>query len=167
MGDFNYILCQEEIWGGIPLNRTRSSKLCASINYCKLIDLVFKGICYTWSNHRKRHHGLILERLDRCFTNDAWLQQHPQASVLHLPKTYSGHNPSLLILPNRIEDLPKDPSVQNPIGVLTLILLRLSIIVGREKNLWMQQSTSNITFSIGIEILSEIYFIKRKGSQLG
>lgn len=64
----------------------------------KLIDLGFKGCRYTWSNHRHWRHMLILEWLDRCLTNEAWLESYPLLNITHLPKTY--HIPFLIRLTN-------------------------------------------------------------------
>lgn len=56
------------------------------------------GCKFTWSNYRKTSKGLIMERLDRVFVNENWLDIFPNAFVTHLPKTYSDHNPLLLTL---------------------------------------------------------------------
>ncbi|XP_075096369.1 uncharacterized protein LOC142174468 [Nicotiana tabacum] len=34
---------------------------------------------------------LILERLDRCFETDAWIEKFPESTVTHLPRTHSDH----------------------------------------------------------------------------
>lgn len=47
------------------------------------------------SNHRVGR-SLILERLDRCFANQNWIQTHLNASVTHLPRIYSDHSPLLV-----------------------------------------------------------------------
>lgn len=39
-----------------------------------------------------------MERLDRIFVNDKWMNIFPKAIVIHLPRTHSGHNPLLLQL---------------------------------------------------------------------
>ncbi|XP_070007321.1 uncharacterized protein LOC142165479 [Nicotiana tabacum] len=81
-GDFNDVLTQDKKWGGRNISRNRTSRFWLCINYCNLIDLEFKGCRYTWSNHRNRRHGLILERLDRCLVNEAWLELYPLVMVL-------------------------------------------------------------------------------------
>ncbi|XP_070020692.1 uncharacterized protein [Nicotiana sylvestris] len=101
VGDFNDTLRQEEKFGGRRINRSRSTRFWSCVNFCKLIDLGFKGGRYTWSNHRRNNNGLILERLDRCFANEDWLVNYLNVSITHLPKTYSEHNP-LLIKTNNI-----------------------------------------------------------------
>lgn len=47
------------------------------------------------SNHRVGR-SLILERLDRCFANQNWIQTHLNVSVTHLPRIYSDHSPLLV-----------------------------------------------------------------------
>lgn len=42
-----------------------------------------------------------MERLDKVYANMEWLEQYPQASTIHLPKTYSDHNPILVSLQNK------------------------------------------------------------------
>lgn len=95
-GDFNDILTQQDKWEGISINYSHSSRFWSCVNHCNLINLVFKGCRYTWPNHRKHSKGLILERLDRCFSNSSWLDYYPNVSITHLPKTHSDHN-SLLV----------------------------------------------------------------------
>lgn len=97
-GDFNDILSQQDKWGGNTINCSRSSRFWSCINHCNLIDLGFKGSSYTWSNHRKHHKGLILERLDRCFSNGNWLDQYLNVSITHLPKTHLDRNPLIVKL---------------------------------------------------------------------
>lgn len=41
-----------------------------------------------------------MERLDQILANEEWLKKIPNATITHLPKTYSGHNPILVKLNN-------------------------------------------------------------------
>lgn len=82
--------------GGRLISRGRSHSFWSCLNNCNLIDLGFKESRYTWSNHRRRRKGLILKHLDRCHANEIWLQQYPNATVTHLPKVHSDHNPLLI-----------------------------------------------------------------------
>lgn len=86
--------------GGRPMKATRSSKVWNYINKYNLIDLGFKGCKFTWSNHRRRNNGLLMERLDRVLANEEWLNILSNSTVTHLPKTYSDHNPILVKLNN-------------------------------------------------------------------
>lgn len=95
--DFNDIDSYEKL-GGRPISFTRSSKLRNYINKCNLLDLVFKECKFTWSNHRKRNKGLIMERLDKILGNEESFELFPNCSIIHLPKTYSDHNPLLVEL---------------------------------------------------------------------
>lgn len=89
-GDFNSILHASEKKGGSP----KSSGICRSFNNWfhdnRLIDLHFKGPCFTWSR------GTLFKRLDRAICNDHWNSLFTEASVLHLPKIHSDHHPILV-----------------------------------------------------------------------
>lgn len=98
VGDFNETLRQQDKWGGKAINRLRSSRFWTCVNNCNLIDLGFKGSRYTYSNHWKRTKGLILERIDRCFVSNEWLEHYPNVFVTHLPKSHSDHNPLIINL---------------------------------------------------------------------
>ncbi|XP_070002075.1 uncharacterized protein [Nicotiana sylvestris] len=104
-GDFNELLKARDKFGGDNLNTKRSNKLWICLNSCKLVDLGFKGSKYTWSNKRyTNRHDLILERLDRCFSTDEWIEQFPDSIVTHLLRTQSDHCPLLLSLINRSQN---------------------------------------------------------------
>lgn len=77
-GDFNDIFNSSKKIGGRPMKLARSSKIWNYVNKCNLIDIGFKGCKFTWSNHRRRKKGLIIERLDRVFANEKWLQTFPK-----------------------------------------------------------------------------------------
>lgn len=84
------------------LIKKQAKSLIDCLNECNLVDLRFKGYKYTWSNHRKRKNSLIMERLDRVYFSDEWLQAFPNVTITHLPKIQSDHNPILINLNNRI-----------------------------------------------------------------
>lgn len=91
-GDFNQVMHQDEKWGGRPINPTRANSFSTYMHNCRLLDLGFKGSKFTWSNHRKSN-GLLLEWLDRGLANHQWSSLYPHAHILHLPWTFSDHNP--------------------------------------------------------------------------
>ncbi|XP_070009492.1 uncharacterized protein [Nicotiana sylvestris] len=107
-GDFNDWEANEKL-GGNPVNRRRVAKLWSKINYYNIMDLGFKGCKYIWSNNRKYRSNLIMERLDNIFSNDSWINLFPKASVIHLPKIYSDHNPILLELIPKVNNLNPKP----------------------------------------------------------
>lgn len=98
--DFNEIINSTNKFGGRPINQKRARTLIDCRSSCNLVDLGYKGCKYTWSNHRMRNGGLIMERLDRVYSKSDWLQEFNNVTVTHLPKIYSDHNPILVNLNN-------------------------------------------------------------------
>ncbi|XP_019251154.1 PREDICTED: uncharacterized protein LOC109230077 [Nicotiana attenuata] len=100
-GDFNEVLKARDKFGGNPIKPNRSNLFWNCVNSCQLVDLGFKGSKYTWSNKRYKNRScLILERIDRCFANNHWVHEYPEASITHLARTYSDHCPLLVKLNN-------------------------------------------------------------------
>lgn len=107
-GDFNDVMVANQKMGGNPINRRRAAKVWNNINYCKLMDLGYKGCKFTRSNHNKVNSNRIIERLNKLLANESWINLFLKASVIHLPKTHSDHNPILLeLIPKNINSLPK------------------------------------------------------------
>lgn len=69
VGDFNDVLMEQDKFGGRPVNPKHLSLLWKHISDCNLIDIELKGCKFTWSNHKKKSKGLIMECLDRVFVN--------------------------------------------------------------------------------------------------
>ncbi|XP_075079255.1 uncharacterized protein LOC142164715 [Nicotiana tabacum] len=106
-GDFNEVLKARDKFRGNPINLSRNNLFCNYINECNLLDLGFKGK-YTWTNKRYSNiTSLILERIDRCFANEGWIEQYLEATVLHLSRTHSNHFPLQI---NLVEPLNNKPS---------------------------------------------------------
>lgn len=98
-GDFNEIISSSNKIRGNSININRAFYFWDCINHNGLIDLGFRERKYTLTNKRYRNRSsFILERLDRCLSNEAWLNFFPEASVTHLPKTHFDHPPLLLCL---------------------------------------------------------------------
>ena len=94
--DFNEILLGEDKYGGRVVNTARALRFQECLNNCGMIDLGFLGPQYTWSNHHPLSH-LIQERIDRAYANADWNVLYPDASVKHLKRAHSDHNPILII----------------------------------------------------------------------
>ncbi|GKV30099.1 hypothetical protein SLEP1_g38957 [Rubroshorea leprosula] len=72
------------------------------MNGCNMMDLGFTGGRFTWVNMQFNGH-IIRECLDRVWGNLEWRISFPQATVFHLPRVHSDHNPILLYLnPSRL-----------------------------------------------------------------
>lgn len=95
IGDWNQLLSATDKFGGLNVERKLSSQFWKVINACQLRDLGFSGSKYTWVNKRSGT-GLILEWLDRAFSNDLGFQKFHNLNVKHLAWTSSDHHPLLL-----------------------------------------------------------------------
>nr|XP_011457627.1 PREDICTED: uncharacterized protein LOC105349504 [Fragaria vesca subsp. vesca] len=90
IGDFNELISVDDISTKSLVGRCGGLK--NWISEAAMIDLGFKGSCFTWSNNR------IKERLDRAFCNMDWRSIFSEAFIRHLPRTRSDHCPILLQL---------------------------------------------------------------------
>lgn len=89
-GDFNALLTKEDKKRG-PSETYRIDKNFSSwFQLSGLSDLGFKSPQYTWAR------GTTLERLDRAFENQEWMEHFSDYAALHLPKFYSDHMPLLI-----------------------------------------------------------------------
>lgn len=62
---------------------------------CNLLDLGFSGSKFTWQ-HPCRGGRLVSRRLDRGLGDTTWRMEFPKASIEHLVKWCSDHNPLLI-----------------------------------------------------------------------
>lgn len=83
--DFNVVLHEKEKSGGAPFNFHHSAPFVHCIDMCQLVDLGFKGPCFTWKR------GNLCERLDRVLSNTAWRAIFSTYLVIHLPIQSSDH----------------------------------------------------------------------------
>lgn len=81
---------------GEKANQKRMHDFNYLLNECNLIDLVFSGPRFTWSNCKK--DNLILGLLDRFLANPNWITNFPNFVVTHLPRTTSDHCPIMINL---------------------------------------------------------------------
>lgn len=88
IGDYNELISTADKSTGSLSGRFGGLKRWVDRN--ALIDLGFKGSCFTWTNNR------IKERLDRGFCNSDWRTLFPDAFIQHLPRIASDHCPILL-----------------------------------------------------------------------
>ena len=91
-GDFNMIY-QAEDKNNSRLNRRMMSRFRQFINNAELQELYLKGRRFTWSNERDCP---TLERLDRVFASDDWMDTYPNHDLSALASQCSDHAPLLL-----------------------------------------------------------------------
>ena len=96
VGDFNSITTSSEKCGG---SRTfpslASNEFKETIAQCNFLDLGFSGSNFTWTNSQFGG-GYIAERLDRALANGDWRVKFSDATVNHLARAKSDHNPLLI-----------------------------------------------------------------------
>ena len=91
-GDFNMIY-QAEDKNNSRLNRRMMSRFRQFINNAELQELYLKGRRFTWSNERDCP---TLERLDRVFASDDWMDTYPNHDLSALASQCSDHASLLL-----------------------------------------------------------------------
>ena len=91
---------------GRPIAGSSSGGLQSVIKENGLIDMMFSGNRFTWSNKRE---GLanIKERLDRAFANDKWRFLFPRATVYHFLASTSDHLPIILFIEGEQKNLKR------------------------------------------------------------
>lgn len=82
IGDFNFVLCNEEKQGGLPLSQSQLDYYGILVGSVGLSDIKYSGNPFTWSNKRQGN-DMILERLDRAFGNDIWFHFFENSIVYH------------------------------------------------------------------------------------
>lgn len=97
LSDFNEVLSSEEEFGGNQINLNMALEFKEFLNDCSFLDLGFACPKFTWTNKRPVT-SLILERLDKCFANPSWRLLYLEATITHLPRTFSDHCPALIEL---------------------------------------------------------------------
>lgn len=102
MGNFNYMISDDEKMGGLPLNNNRINAFRNCMDTCGLMDLGFQGPRFTWTNKSPDWHCNIKERLDE------WKILFPLAEIHHLPRVKSDHGPIMLII-DPLERKPPKP----------------------------------------------------------
>nr|XP_016470769.1 PREDICTED: uncharacterized protein LOC107793013 [Nicotiana tabacum] len=65
-GDFNFVMSEAEKLGGLPVYLPEYEDFVFCVNSCRLFDLGYKGIPFTWWNG-KPNSECIFKRLDRIF----------------------------------------------------------------------------------------------------
>lgn len=86
-GDFNAFLFDFEKHGGSRNGSRLDQGFIEWFENSNLVDLGFSGECHTW------RRGEVAIRLDRVVATQSWRVLFPEASVVHLSKFKSDHNP--------------------------------------------------------------------------
>ncbi|KAI9123735.1 hypothetical protein K1719_005035 [Acacia pycnantha] len=87
IGDFNDISSSSERIGGSGPPVSKIKLFNDRISECKLTNLSFVGPKFTWKGPRLQDGARLYERLDRAFSNEAFLLSFSGCSVQVLPRT--------------------------------------------------------------------------------
>lgn len=107
MGDFNEILHQSEVRGGI-FSPSRPAKFAGMMEQCRLIDLGSIGNTFTWFRKPTGCYP-ISKKLDSVISNRDWRHCFAEAYVENLCRLNSDHCPLLLRLKAPIPDRQARP----------------------------------------------------------
>ncbi|XP_074313509.1 uncharacterized protein LOC141648685 [Silene latifolia] len=94
IGDFNQVELHSDKLGG-SLTIRGQAEFTAWKFHNNLVDIPFFGPRFTWMNGQLANH-CIMERLDRAYATQDWIDLFPASSVLHLPILISDHSPIML-----------------------------------------------------------------------
>ncbi|CAI9108440.1 OLC1v1008029C1 [Oldenlandia corymbosa var. corymbosa] len=95
LGDFNYVMQQNERLGGREEMNSDSGKFKQLVEECELWEMSMQGGFFTWSN--KQYGDMrILSKLDRSFINEHWENVFPEAYTTILNAGISDHNALLV-----------------------------------------------------------------------
>ena len=96
MGDFNAMLGESEILGGVGSGTTAMQEFKNCVNFIEVQDMVYSGIQYTWSGASQ---GIgVVKKLDRVLANLHFFQKFQVASARFLPRGVSDHSPTIVEL---------------------------------------------------------------------
>lgn len=97
-GDFNAKLTMDDRKGGATLGTLPCPRFRKWLMSSEMLDIGFQRPSFTWSK------GSLLERIDRAFFNQKWLECFSSSSMLYLPQGYSDHRLLLIKSHNQVKD---------------------------------------------------------------
>ena len=95
LGDFNYVLNEDESYGGKKGSSSSTNYLKELMFEFGAVDLGYSGNKFTWAKG-KWGNASIKRRLDRGIANISWRLAFPNATISHLGAIRSDHAPILL-----------------------------------------------------------------------
>ncbi|XP_063950151.1 uncharacterized protein LOC135152905 [Daucus carota subsp. sativus] len=96
MGDFNAMLSDSEMQGGVDSRSPAVQEFKDCVNYIEVQDIVYSGIHFTWTG---APHGVgVVKKLDRVMANLSFLQKFFGVNTKFLPRGVSDHSPAIVDL---------------------------------------------------------------------
>ena len=91
LGDFNVTLHSGERTGFVTCSRSMRD-FSKWINDLRLLDIPLQGVRFTWRRNESK------SKLDRALCSNEWLTTFPNMNLRGLSRSFSDHNPLLLVL---------------------------------------------------------------------
>ena len=96
MGDFNAMLSDSEMLGGVESRSPAVQEFRDCVNFIEVQDIAYTGIQYTWSGVPQ---GVgVVKKLDRVMANLSFMQKFVGVKVNFLPRGVSDHSPAIVDL---------------------------------------------------------------------
>ncbi|XP_074304878.1 uncharacterized protein LOC141639720 [Silene latifolia] len=96
IGDFNNVLALNERLGSEVTNyEIRDFQKCVA--ECGLVDVPAQAAYFTWNN-KLDPGSMVFSRIDRVMSNDEWLLQFPDVSIMFHPEGLFDHCPCTILL---------------------------------------------------------------------
>lgn len=110
-GDFSVISTTTNYIGTATQDLGAISNFNKAISNCDLQELPYSGSSFMWTGIKARLR--VWKCLDRCLTNQQWMQTFSNLSVQHLNRATLDHNPLLLTPQMSTSTLPWPSKFQN------------------------------------------------------
>ncbi|KAL2929297.1 LINE-1 retrotransposable element ORF2 protein, partial [Bienertia sinuspersici] len=96
IGDFNCPLTDNDRIGS-PIMHAELEEFAQCMSDCDLIDLIYSGCRYTWSNNQQ-DSDRVMSKIDRCLINSEWMDMAPNSMVHYPAVNCSDHSPGVISL---------------------------------------------------------------------
>ena len=143
IGDINQVDLYSDKLGGANLIRGWEAFVSGK-HELQLNDLPFYGPRYTWTNNRM-DSNLIMERLDKAYASQEWLDEYPSTIVQNLPIIQSHHAPIWL------QTTPANAKPTRPYQLENWCLLHPEVIMAIHE-IWGMKIAGSTMYTLAIKL---------------